>query len=158
MKKIVITTIMLLISIGISAQEWQRKVIEADPMLGISETVMYEWKSTDCSFIMYDNSNEWSLTGTHFKPDPTHVNHRYNFLTYARIGFYSDDDCLIESWDHCKLELTNVYQTATSGVGRKKKGQYAVTNYLMNNTGYVRIVIPTIHGGTFDITIPCMKK
>ncbi len=158
MKKFLFIILMMTGTMAVSAQRWERKTIEADAMKGQIETVMYEWDNGNFSFIIYDNHNGWTIHGVPFKPDPTHVNYRNNFETFAKIGFYDNDDNLLESWDRCCLELTNIYKTASSAASKKKKGQYAVSNYLKVNEGYVRIIIPTILGDDWDVTIPCMKN
>jgi len=157
MKKLLLVSLLLLAT-NVNAQKWEKKIIEADELKGQTEAVMYEWTNTDCSFIIYEGNNSWILSGAAFKPDPTHVNHRNNFETFAKVGFYNYDDMLIESWDNCRLELTNFYRTATSGTSRKKKGQYAVSDYLKNGSGYIRIIIPTIQGDDFDVTVPCIME
>lgn len=158
MKKLLFISMMLLAMTTVSAQKWTKKIVEADAMKGQVEKMLYEWSNTDCTFIMAESDNSWMVTGGAFKPDPTHVNHRSNFETYGKVGFYDNDDNLLESWDNCKFELTNFYRTAGSAASKKKKGQYALPNYLRNKTGYVRIIIPLINGDDFDVTIPCLNN
>lgn len=158
MKKALSIVIMLLAVMTASAQEWEKKVTEADPMLGTKATVIYEWQNADCVFTFSESSNRWSVLGSNFKPDATHVNRRQNFETFAKIGFYNEQDEVVAIFENCKLELTDIYRRATSDVSNKKKGQYAVTDYLKNEKGYVRIIIPQIQGGVFDVSIPCMNN
>lgn len=157
MKKVLSIFALMLICMMTSAQEWEKKTTEADPMLGTKADVIYEWQNADCVFTFSENNNGWSVKGFGFKPDPTHVNHRQNFETYAKIGFYTENDELVSMFDKCKLELTELYNRATSDASRKTKGQYAVTNFLKNEKGYVRIIIPT-YRGLFDVSIPCMNQ
>lgn len=148
----------LLVAQSISAQKWEKKIVEADEMKAQTETTMYVCNSSKYSFVLYESNNAWVVSGVPFKPDPTHINYRNNFETYAKIGFYDMNDKLIEKWDNCRLELTNFYRTATSDTSKKKKGQYAVSNYLKTANGYIRIIIPTIQGDEFDVTVPCLKN
>jgi len=158
MKKALSIVIMLLVAMTASAQEWEKKVTEADPMLGTKADVLYEWQNADCVFTFSESNNGWSVKGFGFKPDATHINRRQNFETYAKIGFYNEQDEVVTIFDNCKLELTETYSRATSDVSKKNKGQYAVTDYLKNNKGYVRIIIPLMQGGVFDVSIPCMNN
>ena len=148
---------LLMVGMTAGAQDWKIKKVEGDVMLGQKESIVYEWREADGVFRFSDDSNAWSVSGAAFKPDATHVNGNQNFETYARIGFYDSSDRLVEMFSDCVLELTNVYQTATSyAKPKKRKGQYAVTEYLKNGTGYVRIIIPKMTSGNFDISVPCM--
>ena len=158
MKKVLSIVIMLLVVMTAGAQEWEKKTTEADPMLGTKADVIYEWQNADCVFSFSENSNSWSVKGWAFKPDATHLNHRQNFETYAKIGFYNESDELVSMFDKCKLELTDFYNRATSDANKKNKGQYAVTEYLKNEKGYVRIIIPTMQGAGFDVSIPCLNN
>lgn len=158
MKKLLSIVVMLMAICTAGAQEWEKKIIEADEMLGTKADVLYEWQNADCAFSFSGNSNAWSVKGSAFKPDATHVNHRQNFETYAKIGFYNENDEMVSVFDKCKLELTDFYRRASSDVSKKKKGQYAVTDYLKNEKGYVRIIIPLISGGVFDVSIPCLNE
>jgi len=158
MKKVFLIIALLLAGMTVSAQEWERKTTEADEMLGTTADTLYEWRNADCVFTFSKNSNGWSVKGFGFKPGTTHLSRRNNFLTYARIGFYNENDSVLSIYDNCKLELTEIYCRATSDASRKKEGQYAVNDYLKNEKGYVRILIPLIRGGLFDVSIPCMNK
>ena len=158
MRKVLSIVALLLIGMAASAQEWEKKTTEADPMLGTKADVIYEWTNADCVFAFSESGNGWSVKGFGFKPDATHVNHRQNFETYAKIGFYNEKDELVSMFDKCKLELTELYGRATSEANKKNKGQYAVTEYLKKERGYVRIIIPLMRGGVFDVSIPCMNK
>ena len=159
MRKIFVLLAMLAVVLPGSAQGmWKKSVTEADELKGVSAMTVYEWNGDGCTFTMNGGNNEWSVSGVPFKPDPTHVNHRNNFETFATIGFYDESDKLVEKYDKCRLELTDFYRRATSLSGRKKKGQYAVSDYLMTGNGYVRVIIPTIQGDDFDVIIPCMSR
>ena len=158
MKKI-ITMIMLLTAMAVSAQEWKKEVHSADELTGIPEVVEYSYSCNEFSMMVVEGTNGWAIYGPSFKPDHTHVNSSNNFETYATIGFYDTDGKLVEGHRNCKLELTNMYRMALMAANkRKNKGQYAVNEYLKNGKGYVRIIIPTIQGPDFDVKIPCMNE
>lgn len=144
--------------VNVMGQEWKQFIVEADQMLGVREHATYVYNNGDWIFSFNSENNSWSIKGEAFKPDPTHVNHRQNFETYARIGFYDDNDKMLSVFENCRLELTDIYRRATSNASKKKNGQYIVNDYLRNSKGYVRIIIPTIQGGIFDAMVPCMNE
>lgn len=160
MKKVLFIFAMLLSGLTASAQEWEKTVQEADDMRGTPAMIVYEWKDEDFSFTFGSMTNEWRIgigLGDAFKIDPTHLNRRNNFVCYGDIGFYDRDGQMVSHWKGCTFEVTNRYRQAGSPASRKKKGQYAVADYLKNGDGYVRIIIPTLRG-ELDAKIPCVDK
>ena len=106
MKRLLAIMVTLLVAVVAGAQEWEKKVTEADEMLGTTADVLYEWKNADCVFTFKENSNGWSVKGFGFKPDVTHINRRQNFETYAKIGFYNENDETVAIYDNCKLTIS----------------------------------------------------
>ena len=160
MKKALFIFAMLLSGLTAGAQEWEKTVQEADDMRGTPAMIVYEWKDGDFSFTFGSMTNEWRIAiglGDGFKIDPTHLNRNNNFVCYGNIGFYNHDGKLIEHLGRCTFEVTNFYRHATSPGSQKKKGQYAVADYLKNGDGYVRIIIPTMRG-ELDAKIPCLNN
>ncbi len=160
MKKVLFIFALLMSGLTAGAQEWEKTVQEADDMRGTPAMIVYEWKDEDFSFTFGSMTNEWRIAiglGDGFKVDPTHLNRNNNFVCYGNIGFYDRDGNMVAHWKGCTFEVTNRYRQATSPDSRKKKGQYAVADYLKNGDGYVRIIIPTIRG-ELDAKIPCVDK
>ena len=160
MKKVLFIFALLMSVMTAGAQEWEKTMQEADDMRGTPAMIVYEWKDEDFSFTFGSMTNEWRITirlGDGFKIDPTHLNRNNNFVCYGNIGFYDNDGKLVEHWGRCTFEVTNFQRHATSPDSRKKKGQYAVSDYLKNGDGYVRIIIPTLRG-ELDAKIPCVDN
>ena len=160
MKKTLLTFALLLATLAAQAQEWDVTVQEADDMRGTPAMEIYEWAENNFSFTFSSLTKEWHIEigiGDGFKIDPTHLNRNNNFVCYGNIGFYDHDGKLVEHWERCTFEVTNFYRHATSPDSRKKKGQYAVADYLKNGDGYVRIIIPTMRG-ELDAKLPCLKN
>ena len=74
---------------------------------------------------------------------------------------YDENDQLIKKWENCMIELTQNMQVAEASTniwGKTSKGCRDVVPYLMNNRGYVRIIIPTYRGKEFDMKVPCINN
>lgn len=59
------------------------------------------------------------------------------------------------------MEVTNGGQVAESSKsiwGKTSKGSRDVVPFLMNEHGYVRIIIPTYRGKEFDMKVPCLNN
>lgn len=159
--KILLLLLFLLIPCMEYAQTWETRTEPGDELKGTVTRIRYKWQPNETEeFAFYSVGNDWKVgvARNAFKVDPTHLNKNNNFVTYATIGFYDINNNLKESWNDCELEVTNMYSVATCPDTSKKKpkGKEAVSNYLRNEKGYVRIIIPTNYGNGFDLKIPCL--
>lgn len=73
-----------------------------------------------------------------------------------------EGDQLVTKWDNCMMELTDIFRVAEASEslwGKKTtKGCREVVPYLLNEKGYVRIILPTSLGPEFDFKVPCIHN
>ena len=168
MKKVLLSIALMLMGLSASAQVWEKTLEEGDQLKGTKDRMKYRIESPDGTQMMmfYGSSDKWKvgIVGNSFKPDKSlHVHSSTkNFLIYATIGFYNEDDQLVTKWDNCMMELTNIYRVAETSEtlwGKKTtKGCREVVPYLLNEKGYVRIILPTFLGPDFDFKVPCIHN
>ena len=153
--------LMAVLTAVLTAQaQWDKRHYEADDLLGTPARDYFVWQDGQKLFVLNGSTNSWyvrlELGG--FKIDPTHLNRRNNFVGYATVGLYDEENNLIESFKGCEMEVTDVYRMAASEASNKKSGQYGVADYLRQKKGFVRVVMPTLIGETFDLTVPCLNN
>jgi hypothetical protein len=161
MKK-VLFLVMLLSSLIASAQNgWDVKKESADPLKGTVERTRYRWQEGETMvFAFYDVEAEWKVgVGRNgFKPDPHGLTKSNNFITYAKVGIYDNDNNIIEAWDNIHMELTDMYRVATAMSDSKKQrtANQKITEHLRTGHGYIRILMETAFGNGFDLKVPCL--
>ena len=147
--------------------KWERVAEPGDELMGISARVKYRIVDSLAGYVMafYEPGAYWKvgIGGTIFMPDKRGTVHRktLNSIGYATIGFYDEENRLVVKWEKCLMEITTGFQVAEASKtiwGKTSKGCRDVVPYLMNNRGYVRIVLPTASGRNFDWTVPCLNN
>lgn len=168
MKK-TITTIMMLLTVTMNtvAQTWEKSIEPGDELKGTVDREKYRLADSTALQVMafYQPGDYWKvgIGGNVFMPDKRGLVHKktLNMIGYATVGFYDEQNQLIKKWDNCMIELTNNMQVAEASQtiwGKTSKGCRDVVPYLMNERGYVRIIIPTYRGKEFDMTVPCLNN
>lgn len=165
--KQLITFVFLLLSITAGAQTWEKTIEPGDELKGTTDAVKYRMADSLSRQVIafYQPGDYWKvgIGGTIFQPDKRGMVHKksLNMIGYATIGFYDSENQLIKKWENCMVELTNGMQVAEASSniwGKTSKGCRDVVPYLMNERGYVRIIIPTVRGKEFDMKIPCLNN
>lgn len=166
MKKL-LAIMMLFTAMTATAQTWEKTIEKGDELKGTIDRDKYKIVDSLARQVMafYQPGDEWKvgIGGNVFMPDKRGLVHKgsYNMIGYATIGFYDENDQLIKKWENCMIELTQNMQVAEASTniwGKTSKGCRDVVPYLMNNRGYVRIIIPTYRGKEFDMKVPCINN
>lgn len=167
MKKALMTMVVTLVALTAGAQTWERTVEPGDELKGTQEMVKYKMTDSIARQVIafYQPGDYWKvgIGGNIFQPDKRGVIHKgtYNMIAYATIGFYDENDKLVKKWENCMVEVTNGGQVAEASKnvwGKTSKGSRDVVPYIMNERGYVRIIIPTYRGKEFDMKVPCLNN
>lgn len=162
MKKIKMLMILLFAVIPAIAQTgWDVKRENADPLKGIVERTKYRWQEGETmAFAFYDVESEWKVrvAKNSFKADPRGLTKSNNFIAYAKVGIYDNENNIIEAWEDFHMELTDMYRTATAMSDSKKqrKANQKIAEHLRTGHGYVRILMETHFGNGFDLKVPCL--
>lgn len=167
MKKVLFLCAMMAMTTIATAQTWVKSFEAGDELKGTYDHDKYVLVDSlaQQEMAFYQPGEYWKvgIGGNVFMPDKRGLIHKktYNMITYATIGFYDESNNLIKKWDNCMMELTNNAQVAEASKniwGKTSKGSKEVVPYLMNNRGYVRIIIPTYRGKEFDFKVPCLNN
>lgn len=167
MKKVMMILMMVAVAMTAAAQVWEKTVEPGDELKGTQENAKY--KMTDSiakqAMAFYQPGDYWKvgIGGNVFQPDKRGIVHKgtMNMIAYATIGFYDENNKLVKKWDKCMVELTNggqVAEASTNVWGKTSNGSRDVVPYLMNERGWVRIIIPTFRGKEFDMKVPCVNN
>ena len=158
---------MLSLSFDAMSQTWEKTIEPADELKGTEEMVKYKMTDSTANqaIAFYQPGDYWKVGvgGKVFQPDKRGMIHKktLNMVGYATIGFYDEQNNLIKKWENCLIELTNGLQVAEASSniwGKTSKGCRDVVPYLMNERGFVRIIIPTVRGTEFDMKVPCVNN
>ena len=162
MKKLFLFMLLQMAVVTVMSQTgWDVKKESADPLKGTVERTRYRWQEGETMvFAFYDVEAEWKVgVGRNgFKPDPHGLTKSNNFITYAKVGIYDNDNNIIEAWDNIHMELTDMYRVATAMSDSKKQrtANQKITEHLRTGHGYIRILIETAFGNGFDLKVPCL--
>lgn len=167
MRKLLLFITLMLVTVTTKAQTWEKSLEKGDELKGTTDCDKYKMVDSIARQVMafYQPGDFWKvgIGGNVFMPDKRGVIHKktYNPITYATIGFYDENGQLIKKWENCMIELTNNMQVAEASKniwGKTSKGCRDVVPFLMNERGYVRIIIPTYRGKEFDMKVPCINN
>lgn len=167
MKRKIIILAMLAMAVSAGAQMWERTVEPGNELKGTQEMAKYRIEDAEKKQVMAfcQPGDYWKvgIGGRVFQPNKSGnvVKKTLNFVTYATIGYYDENDKLTAKHEKCLLQLTQGMQVAevTENIwGKTTKGAKDVVPYLMNKRGYVRIIIETVRGPEFDMKVPCVNN
>lgn len=164
MKRTFAILAMMLMVFTVNAQEWERQDVKGDELLGTTDGVKWRYQDGDFLFAFMEGEQAWKVgIGRRdvFEPDKRKMSKKANMLTHATIGFYNEAGELVKKVDDCILELTQmmrVGETMKKWIWDDVPRGYGVNEYLQNEKGYVRIVVPLHITGNFDLKLPCMTK
>ena len=160
-----IATLMMALTISqvAHAQKWDTTFFAADELEGIE--AYYAYHIADSTGNVF---NFWSNENTNFRVVSSSgiFDWHGNFnIVRATIGYYDASNKLVEKKD---IQLVvadgrgDMAEPNTSiGIGSisNKKKAIQLLNYLRNEEGYIRILIP-LYGriDKFDLTIPCIRN
>lgn len=158
---------MAFIAITANAQKWEKIIEPGDELKGTTDAVKYKMVDSVARQVIafYQPGDYWKvgIGWNIFQPDKRNVIHKksLNAIGYATIGFYDEQNHLVKKWENCMIEITNGMQVAEASSniwGKTSKGCRDVVPYLVNERGYVRIIIPTVRGKEFDMKVPCLNN
>lgn len=166
MKKVLFLLFMCMPMMAV-AQTWEKTFEPGDELKGTADATKYRLADSLSRQVMafFQPGNYWKvgIGGNVFQPDKRGLVHKntLNMIGYATIGFYDEQNQLVKKWDNCMVELTNGLQVAEASSniwGKTSKGCRDVVPYLINERGYVRIIIQTVRGKDFDMKVPCLNN
>jgi|GEM_PF-1275411 hypothetical protein len=176
MKKIGLVIISLLLATScfpqseeVLFQKWVKSKIESDELKG---TPAYD------VFTYVDLENNGSITLWSIKDDDFRIKSlksifksngqkgsNLNNLVVGLVGFYDEQDHLIEKFDkfpfeedgHDQMDIVHPNKYTLKGGNNKKKAKQII-DYLLNKKGYIRFVLPLYGGGNLDFKVMCMNN
>lgn len=158
MKKLILGLLLLLTS-PVFAQ-WDKVVVKGDELKGTSDGVNCVY-SDDYKHIAFNEEsvNYFVLiTDKSFFNFGTQKGTNGNYITVGLTGLYDNQDKLIEKFDVTfeVMEIaTKIYPNKyTSKGGNNLKRSKKIIDYLKNEKGYVRFILPLHDGSEFDLKVP----
>lgn len=162
MKKGLITMLVLFISLAINAQVWEKRTEEADIVKGTTARNYYFINiDTVTTIKVYAEGGEWYLQTKFnrncFKIKPKAFQRQVSeFQTFATFGFLDSKGNIAQpTLKEVKMTATNRSQTIGSGKYTSKESE-KISDYLLNNSGWVQIIAPLHFGGELNMKIPCI--
>lgn len=153
MKKLMILLAAVLIEINCSAQ-WVKKNVEGDDFAGTVSNTTYCFISAEangsCAFYQTESGSYSGLIVSTNSGLFDYSSQSYG-MGGGKVGFYDSNGNLIKKWGNRSFVITGNGKSATPwGLSDK------VINYLLNEDGYVRIIVRKRSGNNLDIKIPCI--
>ena len=164
--------LMMSVSLTTTAQgEWEKTVIEGDPLKGTETTSVYIYTVPDMgSFVLWN----WDTYQFRLVSDVSQFNIESGYGRYIgsysgikiHVGIYDDNDKLLEKFDMWLDKESNrgnqFVKTRNAGgmsnpVGQKGKVK-KIFKVLQGNNGYVRILTERYNSTDFDIKITPFKE
>lgn len=167
MKKIIFILIMMCACLSINAQEWKTIQIDGDELMGTQscKAFVYQQNEDSWSFIQFDYmTDDFILKAPNSVFDFTGKGASGGKLVKGIVGFYDDNGKLIEKIDtYCFESLSSYYNQVHSNKyskmgGNNKKNAKKIIDYLHNNKGSVRFIIPLYNSTSFDFTVSCLNN
>ena len=162
MKKVLLTLVLMLVTMTISAQTWEKKNQEADIINEIPERTFYQLQLDSVTTVkVYADNNEWYLT-TKFNRNGFKLNMKAfqvqvrEIQTHASFAFFDADGNVAQPvLKNIKMTATDRAQTIGSGKWTENDAD-KVSVYLKTATGCVQIVALLHMGGEYNAKIPCI--
>lgn len=162
MKKVLLTMVLMLAGMTVSAQTWEKKTKEADIINEIPERTFYQLQLDSVTTVkVYADNNEWYLT-TKFNRNGFKLNIKAfqvqvrEIQTRASFAFLNEEGSIAQpTLKNIKMTTTDRAQTIGSGKWTENDAD-KVAVYLKTATGCVQIVAPLHMGGEYNEKIPCI--
>ena len=162
MKKVLLTMVLMLAGMTVSAQTWEKKTKEADIINEIPERTFYQLQLDSVTTVkVYADNNEWYLT-TKFNRNGFKLNIKAfqvqvrEIQTRASFAFLNEEGSIAQpTLKNIKMTATDRAQTIGSGKWTENDAD-KVAVYLKIATGCVQIVAPLHMGGEYNEKIPCI--
>ena len=169
MKKSGLIVVALFVATNVFSQKWGQSIIEADDLKGIPAY-------TAETFV--DLTNNGSFTYWSIKEDDFRIQsiskifksngqkgYLGNSLVIGLVGFYNENDELIEKFDkfpfeedgYDKMNIVHPNRYTLKGGNNKKKSK-RIIDYIQKEKGYVRFVLPLFGGGNLDFKVLCINN
>lgn len=162
MKKVLLTMVLMLAGMAVSAQTWEKKTKEADIINEIPERTFYQLQLDSLTTVkVYADNNEWYLT-TKFNRNGFKLNIKAFQVQVREIQTRASFAFLDEEGSIAQPTLKNIKMTATDRAQTIGSGKWTendadkVAVYLKTATGCVQIVAPLHMGGEYNEKIPCI--
>ena len=164
MKKIILV-LMAMVTIPMLAQTWGKKIIEGDNLKGTIDQVVSVYNEGTKTFFFSTVKDNYFLvrTSESFFNFSSKTGERGNYLVNGIIGQYDSEDKLLERIDilfevddnHGQTLHPNKYtQMGGNNLKRCKK----VLDFIKNEKGYIRIILPLYNDSEFDLKIPTLHS
>ena len=165
MKKIILTLIFaLIISLNINAQQWNVINNNADELKGTPAFTSYIWieKNGGFGYKDIDNTMFFIKTSEGIFNSNGRRGQKGRPLIVGLVGFYNLKDSLIDKME-ITYEITEDYQSVypnkyTYKGGNNYKRARKIIDYIKNNDGYIRFIIPRYAKGNFELKVLCNKQ
>ena len=144
--------------------QWSKTVVKGDELKGTSDGVNCVYSDDFKHIAFNEKSDNYFIVVT----DKSFFNYssirgsNRRFIVDGLVGLYDNQDKLIERIEitfETMEKPTTVYPNKyTSKGGNNLKRSKKVIDYLKNENGYVRIVLPLYNGEEFDLKIPTLNN
>lgn len=165
MKKIfLILFFALFMCMSINAQQWTVVNNSGDELRGTTASTSYMWTEYNGTFYYQDNDDKLFIINTSegiFNSNGQRGT-KGRPIVVGLVGFYNEDDSMIE-----KMELTFEINEGSQSVypnkytykgGNNYKRSKHVLDFIQNNKGYVRILIPRYNKTDLELKVQCNKE
>lgn len=164
MKKIILI-LMAMATIPMAAQTWGKKTIEGDDLKGTKTQVITMYNEGTKSFYFSTLKDNYFLVNTSesFFNYSSRIGAEGKNLVKGVVGQYDSEDKLLERIDilfevhdnHARTLHPNKYtQMGGNNLKRCKK----VLDFIENENGYIRIILPLYNDSDFDLKIPTLHS
>ena len=165
MRKLLLS-LMLVLSVPMAAQNWTKFEVKGDELKGTKDHITYLYNE-DTMYFQFDEENDKQFIvkteKSFFNYAPDWFGYHHRNLVMGKVGLYDTDDKLIEGidllfeiTDHTNILIPNKY---TKMGGNNSKRCKKVLDFIKNQKGFVRIVLPLYDDTTdFDLKIPTLQN
>ena len=154
MKKLFMV-LLAIVSLQINCNaQWKKMHVEGDDFAGVQSCTVYTYLCKEGGFSFYIRDD-----GYYGSPIITTENGIYDYsifsnnnITSGKIGLFDENNNVVKSWSNRDFYIDGSGTTAMPTERMSSK----ILEYLIDEEGYVRILINKYKGGKLDIKIPCL--
>ena len=164
MRKLLLGLILVL-SVPMAAQNWTKFEVKGDELKGTKDHITYQYNE-DTMYFQFDEENDKQfIVKTEKAAFHYLIDELGNRINLAIVGLYDTNDKLIERIEITfeATEFLNIAKpcryTIKGGLTNNLKRCKKVLNFIKNQKGYVRIILPLYDDTTdFDLKIPTLQN
>lgn len=152
MKRILILLAIVLVEINCYAQ-WFKKNIEGDEFAGTTSNTTYYYISPEtngtCAFYQTKDGKYSQIV---VSINQGIFDYSSQNVMAGKVGLFDSDGNIIKKWGNRSFKISNNGSQATPmGISDR------IIKHLLEEKGYVRIILKKYNGGNLDIVIPCIE-